>query len=450
MNSTFTPDNLRKIYISNFALSKVTGIDSIQPRHFAKNQSKDINTIVTKVFFEEYEFTRYKEKLISKGANKYPRQIAIPTLRDRIALKALNNYLQKKLSDHLNIQVPQQATRDVKSALKTGKFETVIKIDIKDFYPTISHQILEEKLKTLGIENTAITLIRNAISTGFEKDKKNIIGIPQGLSISNILAEIYMNEIDEKISKYNIFYKRYVDDVLIFCKKNEDTNIYSHFIKEVNALKLKTHEVSDNSDKTIMQPINDEFSYLGYIYNPKMDDSKKTIPIKSSSKITTSIRHSSRKKFQDAIAALFTSYSNAGKQRSKALLFWKLNLRITGCIANKKCKGWLFFFSEIDDMLMLFNLDNMIKKLCIRHHVEYKGVKKLTRAIHEIKHNKWNNNYFPNFDTYNYKNMKEVISYDKGIPVHKLKLSEQDIENKFWNIINREVKSMETDISSFS
>ncbi|MBE3959844.1 hypothetical protein P3592_15720 [Vibrio parahaemolyticus] len=99
---------------------------------------------------------------------------------------------------------------------------------------------------------------------------------------------------------------------------------------------------------------------------------------------------------------------------------------------------------------MLFELDNMIKKLCERHRIEYKMVKKLTRAIHEIKHNKWNNNYFPNFDSYDYKSMKEVVSYDKGIPTHKLKLTDHEIATAFWNIINREVKSMETDISSFS
>ncbi|TOA00660.1 hypothetical protein CGK35_19835, partial [Vibrio parahaemolyticus] len=64
---TFTSDNLREIYLSNFALSKVTGVDSILPKHFSKRQSQEIDTIVVKVFFEEYKFTRYKEKLISKG-----------------------------------------------------------------------------------------------------------------------------------------------------------------------------------------------------------------------------------------------------------------------------------------------------------------------------------------------------------------------------------------------
>ncbi|MEL4429616.1 reverse transcriptase domain-containing protein [Shewanella mangrovisoli] len=436
----FTSDNLREIYLSNFALSKVTGVDSILPKHFSKQQSQEIDTIVSKVLLENYKFTRYKEKLISKGANKYPRQIAIPTLRDRIVLKAVNNYLQKNFSIKLQIQVPQQATRDVKLAIETDFYDTVIKFDIKDFYPTIVHHHLENLLNELGVEKEAMTLISGAISTGFHKEKPSVIGVPQGLSISNILAEIYMMKIDTLFQGKNIFYKRYVDDVLIFCKKSEASELYQNYIHEVKMLGLEVHEVASNSDKTIIKSIDDEFSYLGYIYNP----------IRYKGDVTTSIRESSRRRFQDSVAALFSSYANAGRKRSKALLFWKLNLRITGCIANNKCKGWLFFFSEIDDMRMLFELDNMVKKLCERHSIEYKGVKKLTRAIHEIKHNKWNNNYFPNFDSYDYKSMKEVVSYDRGIPTHKLKLTEHDIATAFWAIINREVKSMETDISSFS
>ncbi|RPF58910.1 retron-type reverse transcriptase [Vibrio crassostreae] len=440
ISDTFTSDNLRDIYLNHFALSKVTGVDCIQPKHFAKIQSQELHTIVTKVYFGNYNFTRYKEKLISKGANKHPRQIAIPTLRDRITQKALNNYLQKNFGHKLSVQVPQQATRQVKEALDSRLYETAIKIDIKDFYPTVNHQSLLDQLAKLGAEQEAIKLVHAAISTGFQKNQSNIIGVPQGLSISNILAEIYMMEIDKKLNNPDIFYKRYVDDVLIFCKEKDAPKIHEDFVQEATKIGLSVHKLEQNSDKTTITPIDQQFSYLGYVYNPRTHKGN----------VSISVREASKKRFQDSIAALFTSYANAGKHRSKALLFWKLNLRITGCIANNKCKGWLFFFSEIDDMKMLFELDNMIKHLCIRNHVDYKNVKKLTRAIHEVKHHKWKGNYFPNFDSYKIKNMKEVVSNDMGIPIHKLKMSDNDIKDRFWSIINREVKSMETDISSFS
>lgn len=249
-----------------------------------------------------------------------------------------------------------------------------------------------------------------------------------------------MMEIDKKLNTSDIFYKRYVDDVLIFCKEKDAQKIHKDFVQEAIKLGLNVHELEQNSDKTTITPIDQEFSYLGYVYNPTVHKGE----------VFVSVRETSRKRFQDSISAIFTSYANAGKNRSKALLFWKLNLRISGCIANNKCKGWLFFFSEIDDMTMLFELDNMIKHLCVRNRVDYKNVKKLTRAIHEVKHHKWKSNYFPNFDSYEIKNMKEVVSHDMGTPVYKLKLSDNDIKDRFWLIVNREVKSMETDISSFS
>ncbi|EPM7912072.1 reverse transcriptase domain-containing protein, partial [Vibrio alginolyticus] len=329
---------------------------------------------------------------------------------------------------------------EVKEAIDSGLYETAIKIDIKDFYPTVNHQSLLDQLAKLGAEREAIKLVHAAISTGFHKNQSNIIGVPQGLSISNALAEIYMIEIDKKLNNPDIFYKRYVDDVLIFCKEKDAPKIHKDFVQEATKLGLNVHELEQNSDKTTITPIDQEFSYLGYVYNPT----------RHKGEVLVSVRETSRKRFQDSVAALFTSYANAGKHRSKALLFWKLNLRITGCIASNKCKGWLFFFSEIDDMKMLFELDNMIKQLCIRNRVDYKSVKKLTRAIHEVKHHKWKSNYFPNFDSYKIKNMKEVVSHDMGVPVHKLKLSDNDIKDRFWFIVNREVKLMETDISSFS
>ncbi|WP_432455885.1 reverse transcriptase domain-containing protein [Agarivorans sp. QJM3NY_29] len=242
ISEVFTPDNLRDIYISNFSQSKVTGIDNLLPKHFAKKQSKEINTIISKVFIENYAFSRYREKLISKGANKYPRQIAIPTLRDRIVLKAINNYLQRNFSHLLQIQVPQQATRDVKLALDTNTYETVIKIDIKDFYPTIEHHHLENHLKNLGVEKEVITLIRSAVTTGFSKNQVCHSGVPQGLSISNILAEIYMLDIDKALKKEDIFYKRYVDDVLIFCREDESGKIYDKYVEETKLIGLKTHD----------------------------------------------------------------------------------------------------------------------------------------------------------------------------------------------------------------
>ena len=46
--------------------------------------------------------------------------------------------------------------------------------------------------------------------------------MPQGLSISNILANIYLNDFDkENNSKDDYKYFRYVDDIFILCNSEE-------------------------------------------------------------------------------------------------------------------------------------------------------------------------------------------------------------------------------------
>ena len=47
-----------------------------------------------------YAFSKYKQKLISKGAGKAPREISIPTTRDRVALRALSDFLTPFLKVH--------------------------------------------------------------------------------------------------------------------------------------------------------------------------------------------------------------------------------------------------------------------------------------------------------------------------------------------------------------
>lgn len=80
----FSSKNLQTIYNDKIKESGSIGIDRIRPSTFEKNSKTEIALIVRKVSKGNYKFTAYKEKLISKGAYSYPRQISIPTVRDRI------------------------------------------------------------------------------------------------------------------------------------------------------------------------------------------------------------------------------------------------------------------------------------------------------------------------------------------------------------------------------
>jgi hypothetical protein len=71
-----------------------------------------------------------------------------------------------------------------------------------------------------------------------------LIGIPQGLPISALLANIYMLSFDEAIIKHlpNCFYRRYSDDIIIVCEKIEKDIVNIVIQKEINKLELKISE----------------------------------------------------------------------------------------------------------------------------------------------------------------------------------------------------------------
>ncbi|NDI97464.1 RNA-directed DNA polymerase (Reverse transcriptase) [Flavobacterium sp. LaA7.5] len=88
------------------------------------------------------------------------------------------------------------------------------------------------KYRKLG-KNTFFESIRDLVESDIiihKNQKKNsegkLMGIPQGLPISAILANIYMLPFDTAIieeltEKYNIFYRRYSDDIVILCKQSQ-------------------------------------------------------------------------------------------------------------------------------------------------------------------------------------------------------------------------------------
>jgi len=334
----FSFENLEKIFITELVDVNSTGVDNISALVFSKDLKKQIELIQKKVFNQTYRFTRYKQKLISKGAGKPPREVCIPTIRDRLTLKALNQFLQKRLADKTEQPLPQNVTKQIKSVLTNGHYDSVIKLDIENFYPNVKHLELIKRIRKFITYPIALNLITGAISTSSNRGVGNDRGVPQGLPISNILASLYLRNIDLKNQKNDdIYYCRYVDDLLVFCNEIESRKIISSIVSDCKKIGLNVYDPKFRPDKSYVGDATSEFSYLGYRYNPE-----------SNKKVLASVRPASKSRLLDSLSGIFTSYYRSN-DKSLALLQWRINIRITGCIFENKCKGWLFFFSEIDD-----------------------------------------------------------------------------------------------------
>ncbi|SMC55325.1 Retron-type reverse transcriptase [Desulfocicer vacuolatum DSM 3385] len=426
---------LKKIYTEHIVYSPAQGIDNLNQKQFNKILDDQIEIISRKTLNGTYKFTKYKLKLISKGKGKVPREISIPTIRDRIALKALCNFLIDRYDGTIHFDIPQVLIKNLKNATMSGRYNAFIKLDVASYYPSIKHKELKLRLGR-KIRNPEIKeFIEKAIKTAtviksFKHDKENSEGIPQGLSISNILAAIYLINIDKTLSALSeVKYFRYVDDILILCDERDVKTITQKVILLFKKIGLTIHDPEKVPEKSVVGKIGDEFSYLGYLFKGPL----------------TSARTNSVLKLKESIVSIFSGYKHS-KIKSKKFLEWRLNLRITGCIFQNKSKGWLFFFSEMNDESLLHELDHYVVILMTRFRVTIQP-KKFVRSYFQIKHHKYRTKYVPNFDKYDLKMMKKVLVeyFNKSIK----HLTDQEIEYEFKKRIDRQVRDLLTDVMDF-
>src|SRR5690606_25593373 len=137
-----------------------------------------------------------------KGRGKIPREISIPTVRDRIALRALAVALNKIVPD-CSVELPQSMISRVIKVLEENQFTHFVKLDVKEFYPSIDHTWLEKALRkrvrTRRLRNTLLNAAKtpSVLASQPAKGEVNNVGVPQGLAVSNGLAELSMLDLDD-------------------------------------------------------------------------------------------------------------------------------------------------------------------------------------------------------------------------------------------------------------
>ncbi len=422
----------------------------MHPDSFGKNLSTELAIIVKKVSSGSYHFTPFKEKLISKGAESLPRVISIPTVRDRIVLRSLCDLLASVFPEAVS-DIPQVKIDILGKAIASNNYQEYVKIDLQKFYPSIAHDKLLKALKVRIRKPEILALLKEAITTptvpaqkGGKGAKKNTKGVPQGLAISNILAEILLRKLDADMASIpSICYQRYVDDILILCPTGRALQIAEDVITRLEALDLKSHILNGLNSKTKSGPLTGEFDFLGY----------------GISSGDLSIRKSSTHNFESAIAKILTSYRHklvkaktpADKQRALDICKWRLNLRITGCIFGGKRMGWVFYFSQITSTSRLRAVDDSISSLLKRFSLDGEiSVKRLLKTYYECKRkDKSGHHYIPNFDTMIVDERRKILMMLLGN--RKISgLTDKRINQLFEMKISAAVKELEQDLAGIS
>lgn len=435
----FTTSNLEILYRTKVGINSNPGLDKISRSKFEESLAENIKIILRKVSNCTYRYTNYRQLLISKGKDSKPREICIPSVRDKLTLSALSQVLDDVYGTDCVTPQPQLLIDHICQQLQNRSFNAYVKIDIKGFYSSIDHDklmhILRRKIRkteVLGLIEGAIrtpssTFVAKAMSA---RDK----GVPEGLSISNKLTNIYVLDIDKAFkNRIDCAYFRYVDDILIFCNEDDLVRIQLAIESAVKNLKLEL-----NVKKCKRGILSSEgFEFLGYVFR--------------SNGILT-VRRSSILNIENAIEGIFRQYSNEN------ILYWrwKLNLRITGCRIEDEegCferYGWLHYFSRIDDISLLYHLDWLVDKLFNKYSIEKpEDVKSFRKAFYELSFKSSSTTYIPTFSWNASIEEKRRMLSEVFRELDVASLGDEEVSRLFNKRIRREAKRLERDVGRLS
>lgn len=265
------------------------GIDRISISDFEINLHKNLTFLRNLVIQGLYEPLPLVEREIKKDEGK-KRMLKIPTIKDRIVQEAVLIVIQPEFEKiFLNCSY---GYRHRKSALMAvSKIETLIRegyhwiaeADIKDFFDTVSKKLVIALFADIIQDSRIVNLTKKWILY----DSSPSIGIPQGMVLSPLLANVYLHNLDLAVYKNAKGYIRYCDDFVILCKSQKEA-------EEMLNLSVQFLEgdlfLSINQEKTRVCNIKDGFTFLGFHFSEQGKKPAKKSLEKLKTKIESELR----------------------------------------------------------------------------------------------------------------------------------------------------------------
>src|SRR4029077_18802342 len=192
----------------------------------------------------EFEIDHLQDRLIRRRYYPLPllrfqvptseaklRSLSVPTVRDRVVQTAVYKLTREIFeAEFQDCSYAFREGRSVKDAdhrieeLRRQGFRWVVDADIEGFFDNIDHDKLIDRLRRLPLDPYVLSLFERWIRAEIY-DGTRIVplarGIPQGSVVSPMLANLFLDELDESLVLFDQTLVRYADDFLVLCKTPE-------------------------------------------------------------------------------------------------------------------------------------------------------------------------------------------------------------------------------------
>ena len=249
---------------------------------FNEHLEENIIEIQNELIWKQYKVSKYQEFYVHEPKKRLV--MALP-YKDRVVqwaiYRQLNPILERRyIGTSYACRVGYGAHKAIKKIQKDMRYIQkkygnvyVLKLDIAKYFYRIDHAVAMNIFSRIIADKNLLWLLNKIIDTneyfGMDIDtngktlrRNNTVGMPIGNLTSQMMANLYLNELDQ-FTKHNLrakSYIRYMDDIIIIDHSKERLWKERREIEIFLAKKLKLQL----NNKTRIQGINQGLDFCGY------------------------------------------------------------------------------------------------------------------------------------------------------------------------------------------
>ena len=264
-------DNLHAAFRRVAASAGRAGVDGVTIKMFSNRLHKNLDDLRRQLSENKYRPWPLLRFQVAKPDGS-PRGLSVPAVRDRVAQAAVLNITEPLFeSEFEECSFAYRKGRSVKSAamcvrdLRDKGYKYVVEVDIVGYFDNINHDKLLLRIADIIKDNKILQLIKTWIKAEIYNGKHITTletGIPQGAVIAPVLANLFLDDLDEAMLAQDFKIIRYSDDFVVLAKTAERAARALELTEEV----LNQLDLSIDWKDTCVTEFNRGFKFLGLTF----------------------------------------------------------------------------------------------------------------------------------------------------------------------------------------
>jgi len=343
------------------------GVDHQTIEAFEKELAVNLEKLSAGLRSGTYSPSPVRRKYIAKAGGG-ERPLGIPTVRDRVVQSALRVVMEPifevTFCEHSYGFRPgrgcKDALREVDGLLKSGH-TYVVDVDYKSYFDTIPRGPLMRRVEEQISDGRVLELLRQLLEQDVMEGMRQWTpteGTPQGAVISPLLANIYLNPLDQLMVARGMRMVRYADDLVVLCRSREQADEALGLIRTWSVEAGLTLHPEKTKLVDLQEP-GAGFDFLGYHF----ERGRKTPRKKSLVKFKDRIRELTPRRDGRSLESIITTL-------------------------NRTIRGWFEYFKHAHEWTF-DSLDGWIRER-LRRMLR----KRLKKAPSKLARFKWPNAFF--------------------------------------------------------